>query len=154
MLDDSGDFVGVAQKEMKEETGIEVKEKDMVDLIKYTGLHHDRGLYASVGGCDEFLKFFLCEHDMSQNEISKLQGKLTGNMEEGESIKIKIVLLKDLADTCPDMKTMTALYLYRRLQIRRKLDDDAMIRKEMEDEASYTLIPIPPVRRRNHKRPA
>lgn len=30
---DNGNFTGVAAKELKEETGIEIKEKDLVDLI-------------------------------------------------------------------------------------------------------------------------
>ena len=69
-----------------------------------------------MGGCDEFLKFCLYEKVMSKEKIEELEGKCTGNREEGEEIKIKIVKLKHLAETCPDMKTLTALYLYRRIR--------------------------------------
>ena len=142
MLDDSGDFAGVAAKELLEEAGLEVKAADMQDMIKSAGLEqHSEGVYPSVGGCDEFMKFFLYEKDMDQDAILELHGKCTGNMEEGEEIKIKIVPLSKLAETCPDMKTLTALYLYRRVQINRNRED---IIREMEDETTLRLRPLPP----------
>ena len=94
---------------------------------------------ASVGGCDEFLKFCLYEKVMSKEKIEELEGKCTGNIEEGEQIKLKIVPLNKLAETCPDMKTLTALYLYRRIQINRNRED---IIREMEDE-TLRLKPLP-----------
>ena len=139
MLDDSGDFAGVAAKEMKEETGLIVNTADLVDMIAAAGLEHTGGVYPSVGGCDEFLKFCLYEKVMSKEKIEELEGKCTGNIEEGEEIKLKIVPLNKLAETCPDMKTLTALYLYRRIQINRNRED---IIREMEDE-TLRLKPLP-----------
>ena len=60
MLDSSGSFVGAAAKELQEETGIIVKEKDLIDLtekaFKGTAYHH---VYPSAGGSDEVLRLFL-----------------------------------------------------------------------------------------------
>jgi len=60
MLDASGSFVGAAAKELQEETGIIVKEKDLIDLtekaFKGTAYNH---VYPSAGGCDEILRLFL-----------------------------------------------------------------------------------------------
>jgi 8-oxo-dGTP pyrophosphatase MutT (NUDIX family) len=68
MMDGKGSFVGVAAKEMAEETGIEIREGDLVDLTALAygegqpcgvggaeaaaagGALH--GMYPSVGGCD------------------------------------------------------------------------------------------------------
>ncbi len=60
MLDASGSFVGAAAKELQEETGIIVNEKDLIDLtekaFKGTAYNH---VYPSAGGCDEILRLFL-----------------------------------------------------------------------------------------------
>ena len=68
MMDGKGSFVGVAAKEMAEETGIEIREGDLIDLTHLAygqgepcgpggaeaaaagGALH--GMYPSVGGCD------------------------------------------------------------------------------------------------------
>ena len=68
MMDGKGSFVGVAAKEMAEETGIEIREGDLLDLTQLAygqgepcgpggaeaaaagGALH--GMYPSVGGCD------------------------------------------------------------------------------------------------------
>ena len=85
------------------------------------------------------MKTTLYEKVMSKEKIEELEGKCTGNIEEGEEIKLKIVPLNKLAETCPDMKTLTALYLYRRIQINRNRGD---IIREMEDE-TLRLKPLP-----------
>jgi ADP-sugar diphosphatase len=60
MIDAAGSFVGAAAKELQEETGIIVKEKDLIDLtekaFKGTAYNH---VYPSAGGCDEILRLFL-----------------------------------------------------------------------------------------------
>jgi ADP-sugar diphosphatase len=96
MLDDSGDFAGVAAKELKEETGIIVSTKDLVDLTEMAFGSDCAGVYLSAGGCDEFLRLFLFRTVMSKTEIDKLQGKCTGILEEGEKIKLKIISINEL----------------------------------------------------------
>eukprot|EP00960_Hanusia_phi_P004568 132994-Hanusia_phi.AAC.1 len=96
MLDSSGDFVGVAAKELEEETGLKVQKKDLIDLTEKAFGGSCPGVYPSAGGCDEFLRIFLYRTKMEPEEISGLQDKCTGVLEEGEVIKLKVVPLDDL----------------------------------------------------------
>ena len=96
MLDDSGDFAGVAAKELKEETGIIVSAKDLVDLTEMAFGPSCSGVYPSAGGCDEFLRLFLYRTRLPRAKIDELQGKLTGVLAEGERIKLKIISINEL----------------------------------------------------------
>ena len=62
MLDDSGNFAGVAAKELEEECSLKVQEKDLIDLtekaFKDTGFSH---AYTTPGGSDEVMRLFLYE---------------------------------------------------------------------------------------------
>lgn len=49
MLDEDGNFIGVAAKELKEETGLEIEEKKLIPL---------GSIYPSPGGCDEEVILF------------------------------------------------------------------------------------------------
>jgi len=129
MVDDASDFTGVAAKEIYEETGIKVNTSNLIDMLHVTG-YSERGLYPSVGGCDEFLKFYLFTATVSRKGLDQLQGKLTGEIQEGEKICLKIVLLERLAFESPDMKTFTALYLYSRIS-------SAVIRRQQVDLTTH-----------------
>ena len=82
MLDASGSFVGAAAKELQEETGIIVNEKDLIDLtekaFKGTAYNH---VYPSAGGCDEILRLFLYQTKMSWARLIELEDKCTGVLE-------------------------------------------------------------------------
>ena len=58
------------------------------------------------------MKFYLYEKSMSLAEIQALEGKCTGCIGEGESIKLAIKPLDEVINHCPDAKTITALHLY------------------------------------------
>ena len=110
MLDESGDFAGVAAKEIQEETGLTIHTDDLVPLTPIASS------YPSPGGCDEGIRFFLYQPVLvktyTREEITALQNKNTGNLEEGEVISLNIVKLQELREYTQDMKTMAALYLY------------------------------------------
>ena len=131
MLDESNDFSGVAAKELKEETGITVDKTRLVDLTTdfYGGLKYD-GLHPSVGGCDEVVRFFLYETEMTADERKALNGKCTGEFAEGENIKLKVVPLRKAAQEAPDMKTLTALYLYD--QYNKKRNPTGVVLEDLE----------------------
>jgi ADP-sugar diphosphatase len=114
MLDHSGDFAGIAAKEMKEECGLNISDKDpcLVDLTEFAYGDRFRGVYPSAGGCDEFMRLFVYHKDVPQEKLDKLKGKLTGNRDHGELITLKIVPLADLWKEAPDSKALSALYLY------------------------------------------
>jgi ADP-sugar diphosphatase len=109
MMDKDDNFFGVAAKELKEETGLVINSSDLEDLTEDLGYNV---VYPSCGGCDEFMKFFLYRTKMANDKIESLRNKCTGAYEEGENIKLKVVPFDRMADHSPDMKTLTALYLY------------------------------------------
>ena len=123
MIDDEGTFAGAAAKEIKEEVGIEVEEKEMVDMTKLAveGKEGEEGLqeavYASPGGSDEFIPIFLVRKSMKKEEIEGLKGKLTGLREHGEKITLKIVKLSEVwREGARDGKTLASLALYEGLK--------------------------------------
>jgi ADP-sugar diphosphatase len=119
MLDDSNDFGGTAAKEIKEETGIIMNATDLVDMT--ANLYGDDvlGLYPSIGGCDEFIRYFLFAKEVDAAELAEIQGRSTGVLDEGEKIKVDVIPLKDLHKKSPDMNTTTALYLYGHVPLNR-----------------------------------
>ena len=113
MLDGAGNVGGKAAEELFEETGLDINENMLCDLT--VGLYRNPlfcGVYPSAGGCDEFLRLFACEIEMDGDYIEDLKGKCTGLIEEGEDIKLKIIPLEDLPKEAPDVKALSALYLY------------------------------------------
>lgn len=140
MLDDSGSFVGVAAKELEEETGIKIGVADLVDLTALalglskdfetrdkssssgdkhedntTSLSRMPGVYPSAGGCDEFLRLLLFRKDLPIAEIDTLRGKATGNIAEGECIVLELVRYDQLWRQCTDMKALSSMILYEKL---------------------------------------
>lgn len=115
MLDGDGNFAGVAAKEMKEETGIEIRENDLIDMTSKVYGDKYPGMYPTCGGSDEFNRLFLFRKEVTKEEIATMEGKLTGVAEEGEQIKLKIIPFNDLYKVSPDAKALAALCLHDRL---------------------------------------
>jgi ADP-sugar diphosphatase len=128
MLDDSGTFSGAAAKEIKEETGLEIKESELVDMTKLVfqsrnanqqndELHLQQATYPSPGACDEFIPLFLARKKMTRGEIKGMREKLTGLRDEGEKITLKLCRLDELWKVgARDGKTLAALALYEGLK--------------------------------------
>jgi len=123
MLDDSGTFSGAAAKEIEEETGLTIEEKDLIDMTRLTFETEEdnedseqilqNAVYPSPGGSDEFIPLFLARKTMPRSEIEKMQGKLTGLRDHGEKISLMIVKLKDVWKVAGrDAKTLSALCMY------------------------------------------
>jgi len=117
MLDASANFSGVAAKEMEEETGIRVSISDMVDLTRLASGDSVPGVYPSPGACDEFIRVFLYRQLAKRSYIEGLQGKLTGLVDEGEVIHLRIIPLRELWKSTPDAKSLFALCLYDNLRL-------------------------------------
>ena len=116
MLDDNNDFKGVAAKELEEECGIQIKKDKLINLTQVYERIGFKGMYPSAGGCDEFLVLYAYEQEMEEHLIKQLEGKLTGNLEEGETITLKIVKYQHLWREAPDAKTLSALFLYEKFK--------------------------------------
>ena len=115
MMDGDNNFVGIAAKELKEETGLSPDPTELVDLTHhiYGGRFH--GMYPSPGGSDEYLRIFLWDKKLTQSEYEELNEKVRGvhgEAEEGEEIKVRMIKLKDLHTSTPDAKALSALTLY------------------------------------------
>ena len=108
-------FGGVAAKELKEEVGLSINASDLVDMTKEVYGDRYPGMYPSPGGCDEYIKLFLYEKEVSEAELNSFQDKATGLMEEGEYICLKVIELDDLVRETSDAKALCALALYNQL---------------------------------------
>ena len=103
MMDEDGNLLGVAAKEMEEETGIKLKETDLISL--------GAGIYPSPGGCDELIHYYSYELEVDEGRFNELRGAATGNFDEGEQITLEIIPYKD-AVNLQDSKALNALYRY------------------------------------------
>lgn len=112
---DGDAFGGVAAKELKEEVGLTINASDLVDMTKEVYGDRYPGMYPSPGGCDEYIKLFLYEKEVSEAELNSFQDKATGLMEEGEYICLKVIELDDLVRETSDAKALCALALYNQL---------------------------------------
>ena len=103
MMDDLGDFISTAAREIEEEVGIKVKADKLVYLDEFL---------SSCGGSDERIKLYYCEICMPENEIEKLHGKITGIHHENEKIRVIIVPFDDLPKHTRDPKSLLAFACY------------------------------------------
>jgi ADP-sugar diphosphatase len=115
MLDCQGNFAGTAPKELQEETGIQNREDDLVNMTKLAQGEMHPGVYASCGGSDEFNPIFLYEKTISAEELANLNGRFTGVARDGKISKLQILPLDQLWRESPDSKALSALCLYDRL---------------------------------------
>eukprot|EP01029_Cantina_marsupialis_P029244 TRINITY_DN779995_c0_g1_i1.p1 TRINITY_DN779995_c0_g1~~TRINITY_DN779995_c0_g1_i1.p1 ORF type:complete len:271 (-),score=82.74 TRINITY_DN779995_c0_g1_i1:59-799(-) len=114
MIDGEGCVKGVAVKEIQEETGFEIKSEELFDLSGFAHGHlaYNKGMVPSAGGCDEFIRLFSWEQEVSPEKLAELQGKCTGLRDHGEMITLEVVPLENLWRSTPDAKTLSALFLY------------------------------------------
>ena len=105
MLDENGNFAGVAAKELSEETGIK---------ITTSMLNHLGNIYPSPGGCDEMIGLFCYTQEVSPKELADFQGKCTGV--EGEIITLEIMPYEGVEHSTEplDAKALCAVLLYER----------------------------------------
>jgi hypothetical protein len=75
MLDQSGSFIGAAAKELEEETGLKVKEKELIDLTEkaFKGTKYAH-VYPSAGGSDEILRLFLYQVQGHRGSVTSRWG--------------------------------------------------------------------------------
>ena len=87
MMDAEGNIVSVVLKEVKEETGFDIKHKsELQSLGSY---------FASPGGSDEAIHLFAWTTTITESEFQKKREIMYGLSEENEEIKLSFVELKD-----------------------------------------------------------
>lgn len=129
MLDGSGNFVGKAVDEIREESSLEILPDELIDLTELCYGHLSvPGVYASPGGTDEFFRLFYCEKHVSRELLDKLDGLETGLGSEDERIVVRIVPWDHAWQYMPDAKGLAALFLLERVRVRSALDDEFVSR--------------------------
>lgn len=121
MLDGDGNFAGVAAKELKEETGLEINVSELVDMTELVFRDSYPGMYPTCGGSDEFNRLYVYQKDVTAEEVESMNGRLTGVAEEGERIKVQILPLDQLWRQTADAKALAALCLYNKLSAQGKI---------------------------------
>jgi ADP-sugar diphosphatase len=91
-------FKGTAVQEIQEECGITLQMSDLVDLTQ------DYGLAPSPGGCDEVVQYFYGEKRVTRDQLNSMRDRLTGLLDEGEAIILKVVPWDDMWKISRDTK--------------------------------------------------
>lgn len=122
MLDDSGTFAGATAKEIKEETGLEIRQRELINMTALAAQENTTDMsaeklqaasYPSCGGSDEFISIFLGQKEMERADIEAMKGKLTGLRDDDEKITLELCPLQDMWKVCcRDGKALAAYALY------------------------------------------
>lgn len=132
MLDDeSGNVTGKAMKEIREETGLTVQGKELIDMtaLALENAESKEGLqpamYPSPANLDEYIPILLWEKTMDRKQIDSLKGRLTGErVKDDELITLRVsdynVLWREGAR---DAKTLAAWALYEGLNRAGKIEE-------------------------------
>ena len=113
MIDDkvqNGEVLGVVFKEIKEETGFEIKKNDLIQL--------GNPIIPSGGGCDENIQLFAWETTITKDEFNDKQTKIFGCQEENESIQLcfyEYDKFDDILDEIGDVKAECCWRRYKNL---------------------------------------
>ncbi len=106
MLDeDVDDPVGVAVRELKEETGLVVDRKDLQPL-------YDRPLFSSPGLDDEAIHFYTCKVILPPDRIAALDGSHTGHADEHEYICLSLWNREEALKEVDSLQVRLAFALY------------------------------------------
>jgi 8-oxo-dGTP pyrophosphatase MutT (NUDIX family) len=140
MLEKNKSLTGNAANEIKEETGFELPESELINLTELALLHSDsrektlqNAMYPSPGGSDEYIPIFLWEKELDRQEIEDLKGKLTGQRKQGEMITLRVCDYDYLwKEGARDAKTLAAWALYE------GLNRAGVIRKEIMKRRGIT----------------
>ncbi len=106
MLDaDVDDPLGVAARELAEETGITVTASDLFPLC-------DKKLFSSVGACDEGIYYYGCIKELDDTAWCSLSGRTAGNPAEDERIYVALVSRQEAENESTSLQVRLGLYLF------------------------------------------
>lgn len=106
MCDNETNPLSVAVKEVKEETGLQIDESQLVQL-------NDTMLYTSAGLLDEGGYFFYCEVVLSKAEINVFQDKTAGAEGENEFIQTYICPIDEALPLMNSVASQLNYFIYR-----------------------------------------
>jgi len=120
MIDkDDSTIKGIAIAEIEEECGIKVVKSDLVKLT------NKMAIMPSPGGCDESVDLYYVDKEVGKSEFDGMQGRVTGNREDGEFIKLKIVPFDEAWKLSGDAKLLCAIFLYQKIVEEKNEKDSA-----------------------------
>jgi 8-oxo-dGTP pyrophosphatase MutT (NUDIX family) len=106
MLDNnSNDPVGVAIRELAEETGLHVSHQDMFTL-------GNKMYFSSVGGSDEAVYFFGCIVHVNDATFVSYNTRSAGNSDEGESITTILISRDEAESEATSIQVPLGFYLF------------------------------------------
>ncbi len=106
MLDrDVDDPSGIALKELKEETGLNISKKMLFPLS-------DKLLYSSPGASDEGIYYFGCILLLDNNSFQSFEGKIRGNTKENEHIIVTLKTKEEAEKGLTSIQARLGLYLF------------------------------------------
>lgn len=95
----------VAVKELFEETGIEIDQKELVPLS-------DRLLYSTPGACDEGIWFYGAQVELTREEMDALHGRIRVNESENERIRVVLKREEEFLQESESLQAYLALHLF------------------------------------------
>jgi 8-oxo-dGTP pyrophosphatase MutT (NUDIX family) len=106
MLDnESHNPLGVAIKEMFEETGLTISKLQLFPLSKTL-------LYSSVGASDEGIYYFGCDITIDNTQYQSLHNRFRGNEHENERITVELVSREDAEKRAHSTQVLLGIYLF------------------------------------------
>jgi 8-oxo-dGTP pyrophosphatase MutT (NUDIX family) len=106
MLDRDVDAArNVAVKELREETGLIVSPDDLREL-------HKGILYSSPGASDEGIYYFGCIVSLPDDEFKALDGRVTGNETDGETITVSLCTRETAENETVSLQARLGMYLF------------------------------------------
>lgn len=106
MLDnESHNPLGVAMKEMFEETGVTISELQLFPLSSAL-------LYSSVGGSDEGIYYYGCTIEVDNTQYQSIHNRLRGNEHENERITVELVSREEAEKRAHSTQVLLGMYLF------------------------------------------
>jgi ADP-sugar diphosphatase len=103
-------------KEIEEEVDMIVKRDELFDMTEEIYGPECPGVFPSIGGCDEYLRLFLCYRHVDEHTLNEIGSKSGGCVEGEDVIHVHVVPLCQAHQETPDAQTLCALYFYDKLK--------------------------------------
>eukprot|EP01062_Namystynia_karyoxenos_P066376 TRINITY_DN60323_c0_g1_i1.p1 TRINITY_DN60323_c0_g1~~TRINITY_DN60323_c0_g1_i1.p1 ORF type:complete len:268 (+),score=70.55 TRINITY_DN60323_c0_g1_i1:140-943(+) len=113
IFDPSGNFVGTAAQELKEEGGLTQLRQEEMQLL--TPPHDDGqegGVYTAPHATDERCEIWLCRREVTPEWLARKRQELVGNRTDGDMMTLLLVPASEAWRHTADARSLSALMLY------------------------------------------
>ncbi len=116
MIDGDEHVHSAALREIEEEIGLKIDEKDLLNLSELFLEGRWNKLYPSPGACDEGISLFLVRQNISAEMLKTFAEKKTGLEKDGEHITLSIFKIGDVCAKVPCVTLHSACMMYQSLK--------------------------------------